>query len=177
MMNRLPIIAAVVILYSPTSFAADQGPSDVEFPYTPVTHSENRLHEPRHEPKPVALSAGYQATIQDDTVADKFGAESSENIRAGRSDVDVDLNVDHLYGTYGVFQARSDSNASTYLAFGFTLDEFTEDNPEITDDRDGMGLSYGFGITQESFKLEYMMYMDEGSTDISTIGLGLVSEF
>ena len=173
MMNRLPIIAAVVFLYGPIASAANQGPSYVEFPYTPVTHSENRIHEL----KPAPLSAGYQATSQGDTVDDNFGAESQANSHVGKSEVDVNLNVDQLYGTYGVFQARSDSNASTYLAVGFTLDEFTEDNPEITDDRDGMGLSYGFGVTQESFRLEYMMYMDEGSNDISTIGLGLISEF
>ena len=172
-MNRLPIIAATVILYSPIASAANQGPSYVEFPYTPVTDSENRIDEL----KPALSPAGYQATSQVETIDDKFGAESPENIRVGKSDVDVDLNVDQLYGTYGVFQARSDSNASTYLAVGFTLDEITEDNPEITDDRDGMGLSYGFGFTQESFKLEYMMYMDEDNLDISTIGLGLVSEF
>jgi hypothetical protein len=173
MMNRLLIIAAAVILQSPIASAAKQGPSYGEFPYTPVTYSENRSHELKSAP----LSDGYLATSQDDTVDDKFGVESPGYIRSVKSGVDVDLNVDQLYGTYGVFQARSDSNASTYLAVGFTLDEFTGDNPDITDDRKGMGLSYGFGVTQKSFKLEYMMYMDENNLDISTIGFGLVSEF
>lgn len=174
MMNRLPIIATAAILCSPIVSAANHGPSHAEFPYTQVNYSEHRFHKPN----PAPLSAGNtQITSHRATVDDKFGAESPANIRAGKSDVDVDLDVDHLYGTYGVFQARTDNNASTYMAFGFTLDEFTEDNPDFEKDGNGMGLSYGFGVTKESFKLEYMMYMDEGSTDISTIGFGLVSEF
>ena len=173
MMNRLPIIAAVVILYSPIASAANQGPSYAEFPHTLVSYSENQFQVL----KPAPLSTGYQAISQGDTVDDNFRAESAANVRTGKSDVDVNINVDQLYGTYSVFQARSDSNASTYLAVGFTLEEFTEDNPDITHDKEGMGLSYGFGVTQEAFKVEYMMYMDENNLDISTIGLGLVSQF
>lgn len=174
MMNRLPIIATAAILCSPIVSAANHGPSQTEIPYTQVNYSENRLHKPN----PAPLSAeNTQITSHRATADEQFEAESPANIRTWKSNVDVDLDVDHLYGTYGVFQARSDSNASTYLAFGFTLDEFTEDNPDFEEDDSGMGLSYGFGVTQESFKLEYMMYMDEGSIDISTIGIGLVSEF
>lgn len=174
MNNRLPIIVTAAILCSPMVSASNPGPSQAEFPYTQVNYSENRFHKP----DPAPLSAGNtQVTSHRATVDDQFGAESPAKIRTGKSDVDVGLDVDHFYGTYGVLQARTGSNASTYLAFGFTLDEFTEDNPNFEQDDNGMGLSYGFGVTQESFKLEYMMYMDEGSNDISTIGIGLVSEF
>jgi hypothetical protein len=56
-------------------------------------------------------------------------------------------------------------------------EELAMDEVDSSDSWDSIGFSYGFGVSNPSFNIEYMMSMDEGNYEISAIGLGLVSEF
>ena len=94
-----------------------------------------------------------------------------------RHRVGVGLEVAPLFGTYGVFRTSSDNENSTYVALGFILDEYIMDESETLDGINDSGLSYGFGVNKSSYKLEYMMYVDEEDYAVSAISLGIVSEF
>ena len=89
----------------------------------------------------------------------------------------VGLEVAPLFGTYGVFRTSSKNDNSTYVALGVILDEYIVDESETLDDMNDSGLSYGFGVNKSSYKLEYMMYVDEEDFAVSAISLGIVSEF
>jgi hypothetical protein len=53
----------------------------------------------------------------------------------------------------------------------------TKDEADTSYSSNDSDLSFGFGIDNKLFNIEYMMYVDEGNYEISAISLGYISEF
>lgn len=172
-MNRIPIVAVVAFLYSSPSLAADEGLASDRFQYTLATYHENGFDGV----KPNAWVGKYgqlkneNVTIEETTVGD------SPDHRRSVLETGIGQEVASLFGTYGVFRTSIKNDKSTYVAIGIIVDELTMDETGTLDSRNDSGLSYGFGVNNSSYDIEYMMYMDEENDGVSAISLGFISEF
>ena len=90
---------------------------------------------------------------------------------------DIDIEVDSLYGVYGVFHTSSSSDTNFYGVLGFTRGELEGSAFGLTVSEDDSGLSYGFGVNIKWFNIEYMHYLDDDDWDATAISLGFTSEF
>ena len=83
----------------------------------------------------------------------------------------------HWLGTHGVIRTSGEQDGSSYVALGVNLDELTRDNADTSYSWGDSDLSFGFGVNNSSFKIEYMMHVNEENYDISAISLGYTSAF
>jgi hypothetical protein len=172
-MERILLVVAIAFLYSSASLAADEDRATGGFRYTLVNYHEGVFDGA----KPTAWVGKYgQLTNENVTIEEKSLIDSQDRIRSvlGTS---IGLGVAPFYGTYGVFRTSTNLDKSTYVAVGFILDELTMDEAGTSDSWDDSGFSYGFGISNSSFNIEYMMSVDEENFDVSAISLGFISEF
>jgi hypothetical protein len=172
-MERILLVVAIAFLYSSASLAADEDRASGGFQYTLVNYHEDVFDGAT----PTVWVGKYgQLTNENVTIEEKSLNDSQDRIRSvlGTS---IGLGIAPFYGTYGVFRTSTNLDKSTYVAVGFILDELTMDEADTSDSWDDSGFSYGFGISNSSFNIEYMMSVDEENYDISAISLGFISEF
>lgn len=163
-MYRTLLVAAIAFLYISPSLAANEDRAPEPFQYSLVTY-----HEDGYD--------GAKSTVW----MGKYGRFTNEDVSMDRSrsvpETGIGLGVAPLFGTYGVVRTSSSHDKSTYIALGFIVDELAMDGAGTTDSRNDSGLSYGIGVINPSFNIEYMMSVDEGNYEVSAIGMSFISEF
>lgn len=172
-MEKILFLVVSALFYSSASLAADKDRTSGEFKHILVTYHVDGFDGV----KQTARVGKYgRLTNENLVIKEKSGDDSLDRIGSALG-TNISQGVAPLFGTYGVFRSSSKRDGSTYAALGFILDELTMDEADRSDSTDDKGLSYGFGIDNSSFNIEYMMYVDEGNYDVSAISLGLVFEF
>ena len=172
-MIKTLLAIAIVFFFSPLSLAADKFPAPGGFQHTLAAYHEDGFGGV----KPNAWLGDDGQSNNETATIERILVDQSRDRSQSDQGMGVGLEVAPLFGTYGVFRTSSDNENSTYVALGFILDEYIMDESERLDGISDSGLSYGFGVNKSSYKLEYMMYVDEGDYEVSAIGLGIVSEF
>ena len=172
-MDRILFIAAIALLYSSSSLAADEDRAVYRFHNNLITYSEDGYDEK----KPISWVGKYgQLTNLNLTPEEK---SINVSLDRNRSDMETHIGpgVAPLFGTYGVLRTSGEQDGSSYVALGFNFDELTRDEADTSYSWDDSDLSFGFGANNSSFKIEYMIYMNEENYDISAISLGYISAF
>ena len=172
-MDRILFIVAIALLYSSSSMAADEDQA--------ANRSQNNLitfYEDGYDEKtPISWEGNFgQLTNLNLTTEEKSINISSDR---NRSDMETHIGpgVAPLFGTHGVLRTNGKQDGSSYVALGFNLDEWVRDESDTSYSWDENDLSLGFGVNNSSFKVEYMMYVNEENYDISAISLGYISAF
>jgi hypothetical protein len=153
--------------------AADKDQASVGFQYSLVTYHENGFDEA----KPTAWGGQYGQLANEEMTIEEKSIDDSLDSRKSVPQAGIGFGVGPLFGTYGVYRTGSNQEGSTYLALGFILDDFTADEAVTSDSNIDSGLSYGIGVNNRLFNIEYMMSVDEGDYEISAISVSLISEF
>ncbi len=116
-----------------------------------------------------SLEGRFGIGLQDDTV-DIFGTN-------------VSLELDTLFGVYGVGHINLNESSSVYGMIGFTRAEATISIPGfISESEDESGLSFGIGAdigigNNVALNIEYTQYLNKSDFDFSAMGLGAVFSF
>ena len=168
-MKKILLVITLAFFYSSISFAASEGDTYGGLQYGLFTYAEDGFPDA----EPTALVGRYGQFVNDNvSVEGRFGIGLQDDTVLG-----VDVEIDTLFGLYGVFHTSSNSNTSFYGVLGFTKGEATASVPGFSVTEDDSGLSYGFGVDINSFNIEYMLYLDEDGYDLSAISLGYISKF
>ena len=172
-MDRILFIAAIAFLYSSSSLAADEDRAVYRFHNNLITYSEDGYDEK----KPISWVGKYGQL----TNLNLTPEEKSINVLLDRNRSDMETHIGPgvapLFGTYGVLSTSGEQDGSSYVALGFNFDELIRDEADTSYSWDDSDLSFGFGVNNSSFKIEYMMYVNEENYDISAISLGYISAF
>jgi hypothetical protein len=91
--------------------------------------------------------------------------------------VDVDFEIENLFGLYGLHHIGWGSNASLYGLLGFTNGKIKASVPGNSVDSRETNLSYGIGLNIASFTFEYVQYFHDSDFDVTAISIGYVSKF
>ena len=171
-MVRALLIVAIALLYSAPSMAADMDPNPSGIQYSLVTQSETEFGNA----KPIVWVDDYALFSETSITIDKNSSNGSLDRGTGYPGAGIGMGVAPLFGKYGVVRTGSNKK-STYVVLGFAFDELTEDEADEWDYREEPGLSYGIGVNNDSFNVEYMMSVDENNYGVSAVGLGITSKF
>jgi outer membrane immunogenic protein len=172
-MKKILFTIILAVVYSSPLFAAGEGSKYVGLQYGLFTYDEDGIDEA----EPTALVARIGAFVNDNVAIEgRFGfGLQDDTVNVFNTDVDVE--IDNLFGVYGVFHATSNSDASVYGVLGFSKGELSASVGDDSISEDDSGFSYGFGVNIQSFNVEYMRYLDEDTYKVSAISFGFVSEF
>jgi outer membrane immunogenic protein len=167
MKTILAVIAVTLFCVAPLH-AEDKGTSYWGAQYALVTYDESGFDEV--EPTALVLRLGRFVT-ENISIEGRlgFGLEDDE-VDVGPFDVEVE--VDNLYGIYGVFHTSGSDDTNVYGVLGFTKGELKATAFGATFEGDDSGLSYGIGANFRGFNIEYMSYLDEDEFDVTAISLG-----
>ena len=172
-MDRILLVIASAFLYSSSSFAVDEDRASEGFQYSLVTYHEDGFDGAQ----PTGWKAQYgQLTNQSVAIEERSLANPLDR-KVSFLGTSIGFGVAPYYGTHRVFRTSSNDDKSTYIAVGFIMDELASDEAGWSGDRDDSVFSYGFGINNPSYNIEYMMSLDEKDFDLSAISLGFTSEF
>jgi len=173
-MDRILLVIAITFLYSSSSFAVDKDRAPEEFQYSLVSYHEDGFNGA----KPTAWKGKYgQLTNGSVAIEDRSLDDSLDRKASVLETSSIGLGVAPFYGTYGVFRTSNSHDNSTYVAVGFILDELATDEADTSDSLDAGRFSYGFGINNSSYNIEYMLSVDEENFDLSAVSLGFTTEF
>jgi hypothetical protein len=172
-MDRILFIVAIALLYSSSSLAADEDRAANRFLNNLITYHEDGYDEK----KPISWVGKYEQLTNVNLITEE--KSMNDSLDRNRSDMEtyIDSGVAPLFGTYSVFRTSGEQDGSSYVALGFNLDELTRDEGDTSYSRDDSDLSFGFGVNNSSFNIEYMMYVNEENYEISAISLGFISAF
>jgi len=136
--------------------------------YALVTYDESGFDDV--EPTALVLRIGRFMT-------DNISIEGRLGFGLQEDDIDfgpfnIEVEVDKLYGIYGVFQTSGSNDTNVYGVLGFTKGELEASFLGETIEGDDSGLSYGIGANFHGFNIEYMSYLDEDDFDVTAISLG-----
>ena len=136
--------------------------------YALVTYDEKGIDE--FEPTALVFRLGRFIT-------DNISVEGRLGFGLQDDDVDIgainaEVEVDKLYGFYGVFHTSGSDDTNVYGVLGFTKGELEATVLGETFEGDDSGLSYGIGANFRGFNIEYMSYLDEDDYDVTAISLG-----
>ena len=171
------LIGVLLLVGSPV-YAAGQGTNYVGVQYAIVTYDEEGFDDV----EPTAL-VGRLGHFLNDNVAIEgrigFGLEDDEvEVDLGfLGTVDVEVEVEHLFGIYAAIHSSSSSDISVYGIIGFTQGELEASALGVDVSEDDSGLSYGLGFNIHKFNIEYMSYLDEDEFEVTAISLGFVHQF
>lgn len=171
-MSRIPIVMLITLLYSSISLAAGTGVSFNKSHYIPATYHVDGFDQT----EPNAWAGLFAEFKNENTTIEEVIAEDSLERRQSALGTGIGLEVAPLFGTYGVFRTSFKNDQSTYLAIGVTAEELMDETDNIYR-RNDSEFSYGFGVKNSSYNIEYMMYMDEGNYGVAAFSLGFISEF
>jgi hypothetical protein len=171
-MDRILFIVGIVLLYSSPSLAVDEGQVAYGFPNNLLTYHQDGINEK----KPIPWEGKYGQLTKNLTTGGNLIDDSLDRYRSS-SETSIGPRIAPLFGTYSVLRTSGKQNGSSYVALGLNLDELTKDEADTSYSSNDSDLSFGFGIDNKLFNIEYMMYVDEGNYEISAISLGYISEF
>lgn len=172
-MDRILLVIASAFLYSASSFAVDEDLASWGFQYSLVTYHEGGFDGGQ----PTGWKAQYgQLTNQSVTIEER-SLDDPLDRKVSFLGSSIGFGVGPFYGMRGVFRTSSSDDKSTYIAVGFMMDELAVDEAGWSDSRDDSVFSYGFGVNNSSYNIEYMMSLDEEDFDFSAISLAFSSEF
>jgi hypothetical protein len=172
-MSRIPIVVVIALFYSTSSLAVGEDPASDRFQYTPATYHVDGFGETKAN---AWVSLYAQFKNENTTIEEIKIAESLEG-RKSALGTGIGLEVAPLFGTYGVFRTSITNDQSTYVAIGITADELFMDEADSLESRNNSEFSYGFGVNNSSYNIEYMMYMDEENSGVAAFSVGFISEF
>jgi hypothetical protein len=172
-MDRILFIVAITLLYSSSSLAADEDQAANRFGNNLITNYADGHDEIK--PIPSVDQYGQLTNLNLTTEAKSIIVSMDRN----KSNMETHIGpaIVPLFGTYGVFRTSGEQDGSSYVALGFNFDELTRDEADTSYSWDDSDLSFGFGVNNSSFKIEYMMHVNEENYDISAISLGYISAF
>ena len=172
-MDRILFIAAIALLYSSSSLAADEDRAVNRFHSNLISYSEDGYNEK----KPVSRVGKYKQLTNLNLTPETKSINVS--LDRNRSDMETHIGpgVAPLFGTYGVLRTSGRQDGSSYLALGFNLDELTRDEADTSYSSRDSDISFGFGANNSSSNIEYMMHLNEENYEISAISLGYISTF
>ena len=177
-MNTKYWLIGIVFVMSSPAYAAGQGTNYAGAQYVLVTYDEEGFDDV--EPTALVGRVGY---FLNDNVAIEgrigFGLQDDEvELDLGfLGTVDVDFEVENLFGIYAAIHSSGSSDTSFYGIFGFSQGELEASALGIDVSEDESGFSYGFGLNINKFNIEYMSYLDEDDFEVTAISLGFVTEF
>jgi outer membrane immunogenic protein len=173
---------AVLTALSTVSFSAISDNTDktyAGFQYAIGTYNEDGFEEVnptaligrfgKYLNNSFALEGRFGIGLQDDSVS-IFGT-------------DVSLDIDTLFGIYGVGHVNINDTSSVYGLIGFTQAEATVSAPGfISESGDESGVSFGVGAdiglgSNIALNVEYTQYLNKSDFDLSAIGLGIIFSF
>ena len=172
-MRRISIVVVIALFYSSSSLAAGEAPASDKFQQTPATYHVDGFGEATTNAW-VSLYGQYKnenTTVEGIKLGDRL--ESRESALGPG----IGLEVAPMFGTYGIYRTSITNDESTYVAIGITVDELFMDEAESFEGRNDSEFSYGFGVNNSSYNIEYMMYMDEESYGVAAFSVGFISEF
>jgi len=172
-MDKIQIVIAITFLYSSSSFAVDKDRASGGFQYFLVSYHEDGFDGTR----PTPWNGKYGQLTNEGVTLEERSLDDPLNRKVSFVETSIGFGVAPFYNTHGVFRTSSSDDKSTYIAVGFIIDELAMDEAGSSDSLDDSVFSYGFGINNSSYKIEYMMSMDEGNFDLSAISVGFTSEF
>lgn len=103
----------------------------------------------------------------------------------GGGTIDVKIELDSLFGVYGVGHHTINENSSVYALIGLSRGEATLSATGVivgSDSETETDLSYGVGINfgisnAAALNLEYISYMSKNDFDLSAISFGFIRKF
>ena len=179
-MKKMKIgLIAGALLVSTNLLAASAGDQYAGIQYTSLDLSDSS----GDSVSPAAIIGRYGAYINEN-----FSVEGRLGIGAGDDTVDigapfdVSVELDTLYGVYGVGHMPINASSSVYGVFGFTQAEATASGGGLSDTVDDSGMSYGvgadIGISDTiALNLEFMQYMNKSDFDLTGISAGVTFSF
>ena len=170
---RKILIVVIALFYSSSSLATGEGSASDRFQYTPATYHVDGFGEATANAW-VSLYGQYK---NENTTIEEVNIEKSLASNESVLGTGIGLEVAPLFGTYGVFRTSITSDKSTYVAVGITADELFMDETDSLESRNDREYSYGFGVNNSSYNIEYMMYMDEENSGVAAFSVGFISEF
>lgn len=163
----------LILSCCPTVYAAQEGDTYGGVQYSLVTYDEEGFDDV----EPVALVGKFGRFINDSVAVEGrigIGIQDDEVEVLG---FDVDVDVETLFGVYGVFHSDTRKDAVFYGVIGITRGELELSFFGFEESGDESGLSYGFGANFGHFNIEYMSYLDEDDFEATAIGIGYISSF
>jgi hypothetical protein len=172
-MDRIQLVITSAFLYSSSAFAVDEGRASEGFQYALATYHEDGFDDGR----PIAWKGKYGQPANVSMTTEEGSPDYSPDRKASVQVTNIGFGVAPYYASHGVFRTSSSDDKSTYIAVGFVIDELAEDEAGLSGSRDDNTFSYGFGINNSSYNIEYMMSVDESNLDLSAISVGFTSAF
>jgi hypothetical protein len=172
-MSRISIVVVIALFYSSSSLAAGEDPASDRFQNTPATYHVDGFGESKAK----AWVSLYGQFENGNAAIEEIGIEESLKDRKSALGTGIGLEVAPLFGTYGVFRTSITNDKSTYLAIGITADELLLDESDRLENPNDSEFSYGFGVNNSSYNIEYMVYMDEENSGVAAVSVGFISEF
>ena len=168
----------ILLLISAPVYAGGQGTNYIGLQYALVTYEEEGFDDV----EPTALVGRLGHFVTDNVAVEGrlgFGVQDDEvEVDLGfLGTVDVEVEIEHLFGIYAAIHSSSTSDISVYGLLGFSQGELEASalGEEVSEDESGF--SYGFGLNIHKFNIEYMSYLDEDDFEVTAISLGFVHQF
>jgi outer membrane immunogenic protein len=168
-MNKHICTFLIAILFTPALYAANAGTNYGGLQYAFVN-----------------IDLGGIGDVDPTALVGKLGYFFNDNIAiegrlgTGLQDDDilgVDVEINSLFGVYGVFQTSSSSETTFYGVLGYTDVEAEFSGPGGSAEGDESSFSFGFGANIKGFNIEYMSYIDEDDTEATAVSIGYVIRF
>ena len=85
----------------------------------------------------------------------------------------IDLELESLYGVYGLYHYSISELASLYGAVGISRASLKASVSGSSDQDNDHGLSYGVGVKFSIFSVEFMRYLDTNEIEVDAITVGV----
>ena len=178
-MKKMKIgIIAGALLVSTNLLAASEGDQYAGIQYTNLDLSDSS----GDSVSPSAIVGRFGVYINESvSVEGRLGIGAGDDtIDAGPFDIAIEL--DTLYGVYGVGHMPINESASVYGVIGFTQAEATASAMGFSESFDDSGLSYGIGADigisdTVALNLEFMQYMSKSDFDLTGVSAGVTFSF
>lgn len=169
-MNKLLRFILIAILFAPGLSAANEGTTYAGVQYAIVEIDFDGIGDV----EPTALIGKLGYFINDNiAIEGRLGTGLQDDDLLG-----VDVEIDSIFGIYGVFHTSGESDTRFYGILGYTDAEAEFDGPGGSAEGDESDISYGFGVNIGKVNIEYIIYIDdEDDTDATAISIGFVSQF
>lgn len=178
---KLNTIAALLLvtMVETTAEAVTPGIQYLGANYTSMTFSEDGIDT---EYNPTALIGRYGVnTTKYFSFEGRVGTGlSGDTQRLFFTDTTLDL--DSMFGLYGIGHINIMSSSSLYGLLGITQVKATVSTPGLQSTDSESGFSYGIGTDISisdgaQINLEYTQYLDESNVDLSAFSIGLKFNF
>ncbi|MFV8833501.1 porin family protein [Aquisalimonas sp.] len=177
-LNAIIASSLLAVTFPATSHQASEGVGYAGGMFTQLTYDEDGVS---NDAEPTALIGrlGYHAT-EYFAVEGRLGiglADDSVPVTVGTETVDVDVELDRLFGAYAVGYLPLGDIAAAYGLVGITNAKATFSAGGFSDSDTDTGLSYGVGFefypsAEVGLNAEYVQYLDESGYDLSALSVG-----